>query len=183
MAPPTLLTPLPPGAPPPPMPRPSAAALAAYRPDVPVLAPLPQFAPLPEIVRAPPPPCKFWSAPSGCRNGSACRFAHPVAGRASSYAPPPQYVAPPRPTYAPPPPRPAPPPPPQKFSNDGSFLEQMRRQLAAASRIQTAWRNRAAPTPPGEPVNDLRLALEAHSELKAHEARSFATRKPLRPRN
>ena len=43
MAPPTLLTPLPPGAPPPPMPRPSAAALAAYRPDVPVLAPpLPQ---------------------------------------------------------------------------------------------------------------------------------------------
>ena len=80
---------------------------------------------------------------------------------------------------------PAPPserPPPQKFSNDGSFLEQMRRQLAAASRIQTAWRNRAAPTPPGEPINDLRLALEAHSELKAHEARS-ATRKPLRPRN
>ena len=81
---------------------------------------------------------------------------------------------------------PAPPserPPPQKFSNDGSFLEQMRRQLAAVSRIQTAWRNRAAaPTPPGEPVNDLRLALEAHSELKAHEARS-ATRKPLRPRN
>ena len=70
----------------------------------------------------------------------------------------------------------------QKFSNDGSFLEQMRRQLAAASRIQTAWRNRAAPTPPGEPINDLRLALEAHSELKAHEARS-ATRKPLRPRN
>ena len=55
-------------------------------------------------------------------------------------------------------------------------------KLAAASRIQTAWRNRAAPTPPGEPVNDLRLALEAHSELKAHEARS-ATRKPLRPRN
>ena len=84
---------------------------------------------------------------------------------------------------------PAPPserPPPQRFSNDGSFLEQMKRQLAAASRIQTAWRNRAAaadaPTPPGEPVNDLRLALEAHSELKAHEARS-ATRKPLRPRN
>jgi len=84
---------------------------------------------------------------------------------------------------------PAPPserPPPQKFSNDGSFLEQMNSQLAAASRIQTAWRNRAAaadaPTPPGEPVNDLRLALEAHSELKAHEARS-ATRKPLRPRN
>ena len=76
---------------------------------------------------------------------------------------------------------PAPPsehPPPQKFSNDGSFLEQIKRQLAAASRIQTAWRNRAdAPTPPGEPVNDLRLALEAHSELKAHEARS-ATRKP-----
>ena len=71
-------------------------------------------------------------------------------------------------------------------SNDGSFLGQMKRQLAAASRIQTAWRNRAAvadaPTPPGEPVNDLRLALEAHSELKAHEARS-ATRKPLRPRN
>ena len=64
MAPPTLLTPLPPGAPPPPMPRPSAAALAAYRPDVPVLAPLPQYAPLPEIVRAPPPPRpvlrKFW---------------------------------------------------------------------------------------------------------------------------
>ena len=82
---------------------------------------------------------------------------------------------------------PAPPsehPPPQKFSNDGSFLEQIKRQLAAASRIQTAWRNRAdAPTPPGEPVNDLRLALEAHSELKAHEARSSATRKPLRPRN
>ena len=82
---------------------------------------------------------------------------------------------------------PAPPsehPPPQKFSNDGSFLEQMKSQLAAASRIQTAWRNRAAaPTPPGEPVNDLRLALEAHSELKAHEARSSATRKPLRPRN
>ena len=84
---------------------------------------------------------------------------------------------------------PAPPsehPPPQKFSNDGSFLEQMRRQLAAASRIQTAWRNRAAvadaPAPPGEPVNDLKLALEAHSELKAHEARA-ATRKPLRPRN
>ena len=69
----------------------------------------------------------------------------------------------------------------------GLFLDQMRRQLAAASRIQTAWRNRAAaadaPTPPGEPVNDLRLALEAHSECKAHEARSFATRKPLRPRN
>ena len=62
-------------------------------------------------------------------------------------------------------------------------LEQMRRQLAAVSRIQTAWRNRAAPTPPGEPINDLRLALEAHSELKVHEARSFATRKPLRPRN
>ena len=64
--------------------------------------------------------------------------------------------------------------------------EQMKTQLAAASRIQTAWRNRAAvaaaPTPPGEPVNDLRLALEAHTELKAHEARS-ATRKPLRPRN
>ena len=81
---------------------------------------------------------------------------------------------------------PAPPsehPPPQKFSNDGSFLEQMQKQLAAASRIQTAWRNRAAPTPPGEPVNDLRLALEAHSELKAHEARSSATRKPLRPKN
>ena len=81
---------------------------------------------------------------------------------------------------------PAPPserPPPQKFSNDGSFLEQMRRQLAAASRIQAAWRNRAAPAPPGEPVNDLRLALEAHSELKAHEARSFARREPLRPRN
>jgi len=131
LAPPTLLTPLPPGAPPPPMPRPSAAALAAYRPDVPVLAPLPQYAPLPEIVRAPPPPCKFWSAPGGCRNGSACRFAHPVAGRASSYAPPPQYVPPPRPTYVPPPPRPAPPPPPQKFSNDGSFLEQMKRKLAA----------------------------------------------------
>jgi len=134
MAPPTLLTPLPPGAPPPPMPRPSAAALAAYRPDVPVLAPLPQYAPLPEIVRAPPPPCKFWSAPGGCRNGSACRFAHPVAGRASSYAPPPRYVAPPRPAYAPPPPRPAPPPrppPPQKFSNDGSFLEAMKRKLAA----------------------------------------------------
>ena len=56
MAPPTLLTPLPPGAPPPPMPRPSAAALAAYRPDVPVLAPLPQYAALPEIVRAPPAP-------------------------------------------------------------------------------------------------------------------------------
>ena len=74
-------------------------------------------------------------------------------------------------------------PPPQKFANDGSFLDQMKRQLAAASRIQTAWRNRAAPTPPGEPVNDLRLALEAHSELKAHEARSSATRKPLRPRN
>ena len=70
------------------------------------------------------------------------------------------------------------------LSNDGSFLDQMKRQLAAASRIQTAWRNRAdAPTPPGEPVNDLRLALEAHSELKAHEARSSATRKPLRPRN
>ena len=66
--------------------------------------------------------------------------------------------------------------------HDGSFLAHMKRQLAAASRIQTAWRNRAAPTPPGEPVNDLRLALEAHSELKAHEARS-ATRKPLRPRN
>ena len=82
---------------------------------------------------------------------------------------------------------PATPPAPQKFSNDGSFLDQMKRQLAAASRIQTAWRNRAAvadaPTPPGEPVNDLRLALEAHSECKAHEARSFATRKPLRPRN
>ena len=79
------------------------------------------------------------------------------------------------------------PPAPQKFSNDGSFLGQMKRQLAAASRIQTAWRNRAAvadaPTPPGEPVNDLRLALEAHSELKAHEARSFARREPLRPRN
>ena len=76
------------------------------------------------------------------------------------------------------------PPAPQKFSNDGSFLDQMRRQLAAASRIQTAWRPRAAaPAPPGEPVNDLRLALEAHSELKAHEARSSATRKPLRPRN
>ena len=81
---------------------------------------------------------------------------------------------------------PAPPsehPPPQKFSNDGSFLDQMKRQLAAASRIQTAWRNRAEPTPPGEPINDLRLALEAHSELKAHEARSSATRKPLRPKN
>ena len=81
---------------------------------------------------------------------------------------------------------PATPPAPQKFSNDGSFLDQMKRQLAAASRIQTAWRNRAAPadapTPPGEPINDLRLALEAHSELKAHEARS-ATRKPLRPKN
>ena len=71
---------------------PPAGALAAYRPDVPVLAPLPQYAPLPEIVRAPPPPCKFWSAPGGCRNGSACRFAHPVAGRAPSYAPPPQYA-------------------------------------------------------------------------------------------
>ena len=140
MAPPTLLTPLPPGALPPPMPRPSAAALAAYRPDVPVLAPLPQYAPLPEIVRAPPPPCKFWSAPGGCRNGSACRFAHPVAGRAPSYAPPPQYApmppAPPRPTYAPAPmapPRPPRPPPPQKFSNDGSFLEAMKRKLAAAA--------------------------------------------------
>ena len=73
------------------------------------------------------------------------------------------------------------------IANDGSFLEQIKRQLAAASRIQTAWRNRAAPadapTPPGEPINDLRLALEAHSELKAHEARSSATRKPLRPKN
>ena len=145
MAPPTLLTPLPPGAPPPPMPRPSAAALAAYRPDVPVLAPLPQYAPLPEIVRAPPPPCKFWSAPGGCRNGSACRFAHPVAGRASSYAPPPQYVAPPRPAYAPPPPRPAPPPPPQKFSNDGSFLEAMKRKLAAPAPVPAE--EEAAPPP------------------------------------
>ena len=145
MAPPTLLTPLPPGAPPPPMPRPSAAALAAYRPDVPVLAPLPQYAALPEIVRAPPAPCKFWSAPGGCRNGSACRFAHPVAGRASSYAPPPQYVAPPRPTYAPPPPRPAPPPPPQKFSNDGSFLEAMKRKLAAPAPVPAE--EEAAPPP------------------------------------
>ena len=162
MAPPTLLTPLPPGAPPPPMPRPSAAALAAYRPDVPVLAPLPQYAPLPEIVRAPPPPrpvlrtsefppppCKFWSAPGGCRNGSACRFAHPVAGRAPSYAPPPQYApmppAPPRPTYAPPPPRPAPPPPPQKFSNDGSFLEAMKRKLAAPAPVPAE--EEAAPPP------------------------------------
>ena len=64
----------------------------------------------------------------------------------------------------------------------GRCLPQMKTQLAAASRIQTAWRNRAAPTPPGEPINGLSLALEAHSELKAHEARS-ATRKPLRPKN
>ena len=60
------------------------------------------------------------------------------------------------------------------------------RTLALVSFFAGVWRNRAAvadaPTPPGEPVNDLRLALEAHSELKAHEARS-ATRKPLRPRN
>ena len=72
---------------------------------------------------------------------------------------------------------PATPPAPQKFSNDGSFLDQIKRQLAAASRIQTAWRNRAAvadaPTPPGEPVGLKRMP---------HEARS-ATRKPLRPKN
>ena len=176
MAPPTLLTPLPPGAPPPPMPRPSAAALAAYRPDVHVLAPLPQYAPLPEIVRAPPPPpCKF------CRAGRLPqRLGLPLrasgGGAGPSYAPPPQYApmppAPPRPTYAPAPmapPRPPRPPPPQKFSNDGSFLEAMKRKLAAAAPAPAEEASRRAAA--GE-------AAEASAAAKARRMKKKAEAPP-----